>query len=133
MKRIPPNGPGQIRKIRADAARLAADIKYINTNRPDMVPSDAGPELVLVALCDRALAAAARGDGDEYARLTEELVAQAQRAAANFPAEVATGEHWPCTCVSRDGHGNPTHIKLHHPDVRRCSECGCPKPSEVRA
>ncbi len=81
MKRIPPTGPNRLRRIRAEAMQGVRDIQHWNQANPDDVAIDAGPDLVIARLCDQGLRAAEVGDGDEFARVAGELVAQAERAA----------------------------------------------------
>lgn len=79
---IPPDGPSKLRRIRAETMQLVRDIESWNQNRTDEDPFDLGAELVMVQLCDQGLAAAANGDAEEYARVANDLVEAAQRAAS---------------------------------------------------
>lgn len=36
-------------------------------------------------------------------------------------------EYWVCACVKRNRKGVMTAIRTNHPDVKRCSKCGCTK------
>jgi len=84
MRLIPPDGPRRIAKLRRDAQQIVNDIEWWNANRTEEQPFDCGAEKVIVDLCNRGIEAARRKDGDEYSRITEELVAQAQRAVQAF-------------------------------------------------
>jgi hypothetical protein len=34
---------------------------------------------------------------------------------------------WPCACLKRNRKRQMTHIKLNHPSLKKCRQCGCTK------
>ncbi len=40
-------------------------------------------------------------------------------------------DYWACACVRRRK-GKLTQIKTNHPDLKRCTKCGCDKPEPTQ-
>lgn len=127
-QRIPPDGPTKIRHMRADIAQLIRDVEDYNSLRPE-TPINCDVDRKMLEICDQALAAARRNDGDEYSRLVTELgKAWAEMAEwmKNAPDFDENG-NWACGCLRYD-QGKLQEIKMHSRESLRCDVCGTERP-----